>query len=60
MLDIIQSMMEKVVIIDQGEYSQDVKDESKRIMNYTLDFVLEQTKESTINALVLDEYRKKQ
>ena len=55
----LQRMMQKTVAVQEMNISQAKKDEIKRIMNNALDFVIEQTEQTTINRLVYDEVKKK-
>ena len=57
-MDILNSMFQNVVSINTGNYSEEIKLESQKIMDDTFDFVIENTAQQTINALVYDEWKK--
>lgn len=54
----MQNINNMVGIIDQGDYSQQVKDNSKRIAGLAFDMVIHETSRQTIDKLVMAEYRK--
>lgn len=55
----MQNINNMVGIIDQGNYPQNIMDESKRIAGKAFDMIIHETSTQTINKLVMDEYRKK-
>ena len=55
----MSNMLQMCVIIEAGNFSQKVKDDSKRIFINSVDYLLEQTSEKTINKLIMEEMRKK-
>jgi len=55
----MQNINNMTAIIDQGNYSQKIKDDSKRIAGQAFDMVIHETSQLTINKLVMQEYRKK-
>lgn len=57
-IDSLNNMMQNVLRIDAGNYSQKIKDDSKRFFNKALNFTVEELSVSKINRLVLEEYRK--
>lgn len=57
---ILNKILQGVVIIDRGDFSQQVKDESKRILSKSIDMTNEMLSSVTIDKIVYDEWRKKQ
>ena len=58
-IEILHRMISNVMEIDRGDYPQKIKDDSKKIMNQSLDFTIEETSTGKINQLVIKEYRKR-
>ena len=54
----MQNINNMVGVIDQGDYSKQVKDSSKRIAGKAFDMIIHETSKQTIDKLVMDEYRK--
>ena len=52
-------MLENVMRIQTMDVSQLQKDESIRILSNTLDYINEQTSQTTIDKLVYEEFKKK-
>jgi len=58
-LEILDRMIKMTVVIDGNvNYSQQIKDESKRILNYSLDYTLKESDPQKINQLVYAEFKK--
>jgi len=61
-MDIIQtlkSMLEKTIAIQDMDLPTQTKDNTRNIMNQSLNMVIEQTSPRKINQIVLQELRKK-
>jgi hypothetical protein len=56
---ILDNMLKKVILIDEGDYPQKIKDDSKTLLNKSIDMIDKELSEQTINRLVVNEYRKK-
>lgn len=57
--NILDNIIKKVISIDEGDYPQKIKDDSKTILSKSISVVDKELSEQTINILVVDEYRKK-
>ena len=56
---IMERMTKNVIFIDQNNFPQKVKDDSKNIWRESIDYLLEQTSPQKINQEIMNEYRRK-
>ena len=57
-LGIMSNMVQMCTIIEAGNFSQKIKDDSKRIFANSVDYLWKQTDPKYIDTLILEEIRK--
>ena len=57
-MDLLNSILQKAMIINQGDYPQKIKDDAQRLSGNAIQFVIDETNTIRLNKLEMEEWKK--